>query len=67
MPTVHSKFHPFIDEFMLHGTYSMFIKSFTLFKYLCIDNNEFREFMFESSVKPWREPTNYPVQTLNLC
>ena len=43
------------------GNYSMFVKrAWTLFKYLCIDNNEVREFVTINSFKPWKEPNKYP-------
>lgn len=63
MPTVQSKFAvnvSLIDDFMMNAIYSMFVKSWTLFKHLCIDNKALKEIMSVKGLKPWRVK-GYPL------
>ena len=62
MPTVQSKFAvnaSLINDFMMNESYSMFVKSWTLFKCLCIDHKALQETMFLQRFKTLERKKHY--------
>ena len=51
--------HLWINEFLHNSKYSMFVKSWTLFKYLGVDDNQVRFHMSVNHIKPWNDLVNY--------